>query len=227
MQRRNFILGLGTATAGGSALLGSGAFTSVSADRDISVNVAGDNSAFLRMTPVVHKIEESDPATVYENDGQLTVDVTQGGAQGVNVNALTWIGTPNFRDQSSWVDEDDDNIEWIDDHRYTPRAAFGIENRGTQEYELTFEYEFAGNPGDSTIEFHIYDGAAPEFDDDFPRVYEPSLTGTEPATVPAGDGDGSFGLGKRIFASIKIDTTEGSVDDDLSGTLTITAEVAD
>jgi|GEM_PF-1216973 len=218
-------------SGGASSLaLGTGAFTSVSADRDISVNVAGDNSAFLRMTPVVHEIEESDPATVYETDGgQLTVDVTQGDASGVNVNATTWIGTPNFRDQSGWVDEDDDNIDWINDHSFTPRAAFAIENRGTQEYELSFEYEFAGNPGpgDSAIEFHIYDGAAPEFGDDFPRVYKPTLTGSDPVTVPAGDGDGSFGLGKRIFASIKIDTTEGSVDDDLSGTLTITAEVAD
>lgn len=224
-------MGMGGLAAGSGALVGSGAFTSVSADRNVSVNVTGDNTAFLRLTPVVHKIVEADPATVYQtDDGLLTVDVTQGGADGVNPDAATWIGTEHWDDQNrGWVDEDDDNIDWINDHTYTPRAAFGVENRGTQEYELTFKYEYSGDPGGSEIRFHIYDGAAPTFGDSGnprPREYG-TLTASNDVTVPAGEGDASFALGKRIFSSIEVDTVDQDSSGDLSGNLTIRAEAAE
>ena len=51
MQRRKFMLGMGAVAAGGAAALGTGAFTSVQADRSLSVNVAGDSDAFLRLMP--------------------------------------------------------------------------------------------------------------------------------------------------------------------------------
>lgn len=49
MKRRQFVLGLGAVTASGATLLGSGAFTSVSADRTISVETAQDSEAFLEL----------------------------------------------------------------------------------------------------------------------------------------------------------------------------------
>jgi hypothetical protein len=174
------------------------------------------------MTPVAHKISGADPATVYQQqNGTLSIDVTQGGASGVNVDATTWIGTPNYDNGSGWIDEDDDNINWIRDHTYTPRAAFGIENRGTQEYELTFEFEYSGNPGQSKIRFDIYDGANPA---EFNLAEYGTIDGEDSVTVPSNDDERSFYLGKRIFSSIAIDTHGGSTSDDLSGTLTIRAE---
>jgi len=50
MQRRKFLIGAGSAAVGSSALIGSGAFTSVNAARDISIQVAGDASAYLQIT---------------------------------------------------------------------------------------------------------------------------------------------------------------------------------
>jgi len=50
MQRRNLLLGLGTA-AGAAGAVGSGAFTSVSAQRDVAVQVADDENALLRLEP--------------------------------------------------------------------------------------------------------------------------------------------------------------------------------
>ena len=44
MKRRTILLGLGTAIAGGGAVLGTGAFTTVEADRSVSVNVAEDSA---------------------------------------------------------------------------------------------------------------------------------------------------------------------------------------
>jgi hypothetical protein len=47
MQRRKFIAAMGSLTAAGAAGLGTGAFTSVQADRSVSVETADDNDAFL------------------------------------------------------------------------------------------------------------------------------------------------------------------------------------
>lgn len=49
MKRRQFVLGLGAVTASGATLLGSGASTSVRADRTISVETAQDSDAFLEL----------------------------------------------------------------------------------------------------------------------------------------------------------------------------------
>jgi hypothetical protein len=43
MNRRNVLIGMGGLAVGGGALLGSGAFTSVSAERDVEVNVLVEN----------------------------------------------------------------------------------------------------------------------------------------------------------------------------------------
>jgi hypothetical protein len=89
MNRRTFLATLGTATAGTSAAVGTGAFTSVSADRSVSVQVADDADAFLAMTP------SNGPNGDYasSNDGELVVqldgsDETPPG-DGVNDDAVT------------------------------------------------------------------------------------------------------------------------------------------
>jgi hypothetical protein len=47
MERRKFVLGVGALAAGGAAAVGSGAFTSVSANRDVTIDVADDSDALL------------------------------------------------------------------------------------------------------------------------------------------------------------------------------------
>jgi hypothetical protein len=49
MQRRKFVLGLGSLTAAGAATIGSGAFTTAEATRDASVEVADDATGYLAM----------------------------------------------------------------------------------------------------------------------------------------------------------------------------------
>lgn len=51
MKRRQLIAGIGAAVAGGGAALGTGAFTSVEADRSVSVNVASEDQAYLALDP--------------------------------------------------------------------------------------------------------------------------------------------------------------------------------
>ncbi|MDR5672522.1 hypothetical protein RH858_05075 [Halalkaliarchaeum sp. AArc-GB] len=49
MDRRRFLVGLGSASVGGSALLGSGAFSRVEAQRSVTIQVAEDPDAYLGM----------------------------------------------------------------------------------------------------------------------------------------------------------------------------------
>lgn len=52
MNRRSFVLGIGASTAGAAVMLGSGAFTSVEADRPVSVEVVDDTDAYLSPVPL-------------------------------------------------------------------------------------------------------------------------------------------------------------------------------
>jgi hypothetical protein len=47
MRRRNLLIGLGSIAAGGSALVGTGAVSSVEAERNVTGEIVGDGSAYL------------------------------------------------------------------------------------------------------------------------------------------------------------------------------------
>ena len=49
MKRRTFLIGTGSAALGGSALLGSGAFSKVESQRSVTIQVAEDPNAYLGM----------------------------------------------------------------------------------------------------------------------------------------------------------------------------------
>ncbi|WP_164471685.1 hypothetical protein [Halosimplex salinum] len=49
MNRRNVLIGIGTAAVGSGAALGSGALTQVEASRSLSITTQGDGSAFLEL----------------------------------------------------------------------------------------------------------------------------------------------------------------------------------
>lgn len=51
MDRRKFVLSVGALAGGGSLALGTGAFSSVEAERDVGVTVADDASAYLGIQP--------------------------------------------------------------------------------------------------------------------------------------------------------------------------------
>ena len=51
MNRRNVLIGLGGLVAGGGALIGTGAFDTVEAERTVSVETAGDAAALLAFSP--------------------------------------------------------------------------------------------------------------------------------------------------------------------------------
>jgi hypothetical protein len=95
MKRRNFVLGVGATATGGSALLGTGAFTSVEAERDVAVDVAGDDEAFLRLGPCTDADDDPRPNGDYvvQENGlfgiSLSDDNSDVSGDGVNSEALS------------------------------------------------------------------------------------------------------------------------------------------
>ena len=85
MNRRNVLIGLGAVAAGGGALLGTGAFSQVSAARTVDVSTEGDASGFLELS--------GDDAYVTDNSsdgGTLNIDLGQATAgDGFNQEART------------------------------------------------------------------------------------------------------------------------------------------
>ena len=90
MNRRKMLAVLGTLSGGAAIASGTGAFTSVEADRDVAVQVANDSNAFLALNAI-------GPNAPYmsTSNGQLGINLTGSnnsgisGGQGVNTNAVT------------------------------------------------------------------------------------------------------------------------------------------
>jgi hypothetical protein len=108
MNRRQVLAAMGALGGGGAVVTGTGAFTSVAADRDVSVRVADDASALLRLAAA----GEGNDGYVTTDGGELGIDLTSAnatdaGGEGVNANATTVIAD-----------------------------LFEIQNQGTQEIEV-------------------------------------------------------------------------------------------
>jgi hypothetical protein len=91
LNRRNVLIGLGGIAAGSGALAGTGAFTSVTATRDATVNVAGDAGALLS----IQAAGGSNSAEYVSTDastGKVSIDLSSDdGGSGVNPDAVTEI----------------------------------------------------------------------------------------------------------------------------------------
>jgi hypothetical protein len=115
MQRRKFIASIGSVAAGAAAVTGTGAFTSVTANRDVEVSVADDSEAFLRIRKATDDQDNVTPNAeeyVTIDNGQVGLDFTStdSGAKGLNKGATTIF----------------DNL-------------LRIENQGTQEVIVAYE----------------------------------------------------------------------------------------
>jgi hypothetical protein len=112
VRRRTLLAGLGSLAVGSGAVLGSGAVTSITADRAVEIGVAGDASAFLQLT------DQASSDLVDTNNSQVRIRLdssSPGSGTGVNVGgggspALTAID-PAFRitnagDQPLYVEID-------------------------------------------------------------------------------------------------------------------------
>jgi len=89
MDRRKYLLGLGSLAAGGAATMGTGAFTRVKAERTVTVDVVGDDSAMLTMDG--NTGSPNSEYSQFTGNGTITVDLTNALGDGLNRNAETTI----------------------------------------------------------------------------------------------------------------------------------------
>jgi len=102
MQRRDFVVGMGALASGSAAVLGSGAFSSVTAERSVSVQVRSDSNAYLGISGYPDYTEETNGTLEINFDGN-------GQASGINGNATT-----EFTDVLQITNQGtDDALVWI------------------------------------------------------------------------------------------------------------------
>jgi len=102
MERRKFVIGLGALASGSAAAMGTGAFTTAEVERSVSVNVKGDDAAYVRLAPAEgpngdyarveadgYTDDEPDDAELAEVDFNNTEDFPTAGSanEGVNENS--------------------------------------------------------------------------------------------------------------------------------------------
>lgn len=73
MKRRALLAGIGTASIGVGATFGSGAFTSIEAERDVTLNVKGDSSAQI----IFEKGDGGGAGRLIRTDSSNAVDVIE------------------------------------------------------------------------------------------------------------------------------------------------------
>ena len=136
MQRRKFVVGLGSLAAGGAAAMGTGAFTSFEATRDFEVDLSGDTEAQVGLTPGNENGEYAQLVGGTSPDQTLAIELNgqaPGDGNGVNANAI-----------------------------YTFEDLFRIANQTPERKEFYIEFSKSGgaysagsnvSPGDIDIEF--------------------------------------------------------------------------
>ena len=125
MDRRRFLIGAGSAAIGGSALLGSGAFSRVESQRGVAINVAEDPDAYVGLD----RCPDSPNQSYIDFDkGHLQIDMsksnpTDDGGEGVNSDSRTWfdrvfqICNQGKEKACVWIEDDDDWPMYDDEER--------------------------------------------------------------------------------------------------------------
>lgn len=96
MDRRKFMLGIGGSALGGSALLGSGAFSRIESQRTVDIKVAHDEDAYLGLVRKDPNEYPNASYVDYDEKGHLRLrfneeNETEGGGIGFNSNSMTFV----------------------------------------------------------------------------------------------------------------------------------------
>jgi len=138
MKRRTLITSLGGLAASSALVVSSGAFTSVSADRRMQVETAGDNDALLRLEQLgdgERSDEDGTPETVsfaFPGDEEFRNDPSLG------------LGTDSVYEFDRDANEPDGSN--------ATEGLLRIENQGTQPVAVYSEHQT-----DSELEIELYD----------------------------------------------------------------------
>jgi hypothetical protein len=91
MQRRKFVVGLGSLAAGASAVMGTGALSKTQIDRGMSGAIANDSNAYVKLAP--SNGNNNNGAHVDDSGTEIVLDFTSSGGNGgngLNANSKNW-----------------------------------------------------------------------------------------------------------------------------------------
>lgn len=144
-SRRDMLLGAGALVAGGGAVLGTGAFTSVQAERTASVETASDENALLSFAP-----NDTYGGNAGEYITESDINTMEMSFEAVNRNAVTrfenlfTVGNQGTQEIELWVDVDH-GVQGTD-----PIWGNGYDNNGPMDILYGDEYDpTASGQGDS------------------------------------------------------------------------------
>lgn len=232
MNRRDVVIGLAGLIAGGGALVGTGAFDTVEAERSVAVETAGDADAFLGIEPF-----PGSPNSDYvdASGDTIVIDITETGTDapgaGVNENAVTAIDrllmVTNNGTQDAFVGFSDQYA--IDEGDYTEAETPGGWGYAVADDESAAVVLWA-SPLPSTIDKSLGEEVRPDL----------TTTGFDGSTLVDGRNDDEveekaereIGPGESVHIGAIVDTRESTVEDnslpdELDDTVRLFADTTD
>ncbi|GAB7091985.1 hypothetical protein JCM18237_22560 [Halorubrum luteum] len=217
LNRRKTLLGLGAAAGGGGIVFGSGAFTQVQADRDVTIGIDSDSEALLALKA------NDDVTSVFEDEesGELVIDTDElsDDDEGFNVGSTVTIG----------------RIE-------TGSGDFGTVVEGEEAFKVVNNFDEVGGGEDGALDVEIdaSDINDPEVDPEEDDQHQLIFTIThrdEDDNVITDDLDfsaakeGSIAIGNvesgdQLDVAIGLLTGNAHAPDELSGDIIFAAEPA-
>lgn len=220
MERRKFVIGLGSLAAGSAAATGTGALSAMSATRGASINVVNDASGLIALKNTSPK----GGAVRTKSNGELEINFSPGGDGGVNINSKYQVG--------ALFDVTGDLTENVQGNSPTNGPAFKITNNDTAGHTIGLEYTLdsdVGNLNEDGSKLILQarpagDGLPADEDGNTPETIR-GFTVENGNTNPSLQYQKPLQPGKYIGVSLLVDTTgEGaSTDENLSGTLKLTS----
>lgn len=206
MQRRNFLIGVSSTAVAGSALLGTGAFSRVESQRNVAIQVATDDEAYLGMGVIDDSLNSTNFAELDEN-GHLAIDIGDFGADG-DYDYVTGVGVNS------------DSFTYFDD-------LFRLCNNGKADATISYELPDPDTTGHPSLD-GSWEAPDPDYDEQVVTFYFQREDGTrvfvdEGEEIPLELGE-CENIGLRTVTK-GIDATEGSPL--LDGTVVITADSPD
>jgi len=208
MERRKFLIGMGSLAAGGAAATGTGAFTSQTlSDRQVTAEVTADSNGMVGLEA------GSLPSVSETGSGDLQLDLSGDDGEGINI---------------------DSTYTWGDHDNPSQSHAFMLVNNDERDFgKVEFEYDVTNDGWISTsysrtqdqsyLTFTAYniDGAyttdmdAPQYAYGTPNPTSRNLLGPHP--------NEDFNSGDAWYIVVDADTTGADVgtDEDLTGKLSI------
>lgn len=213
MNRRNVIVGLGALVGTGAFASGTGAFSAAEISRQVTIEVVDDSDGLIGLVA-----NESIAGVRMDSTGRLTVSVGEDDP-GVNVGSVYQFGAfvgdtgvGDFTGDTFSVVTDDDPAD-MSDGQDSLESALAVVNQSGEDFSITIDFELNDDVDGNT-----------EYAFELQSSRNESGTREGLAKSPITDRlHTRLATGESIGLSFVINALEGTTEDEISGSLSISA----